>query len=313
MNEPRRPPCRHLLWAETALVLACALLSLAFYARLPAAFPSPDDEAALRQRLSELARPGDAILLAPHWAERARLFGLAAPVLNLSRHATDADLAGFARLFVLSFDELPRADRDATFDLLERAGFVATGSPETFGALSLTRFVPTATRDILFRATDALSRPQTRASAVNARGQRLACRRAAHGLHCQDHPRRSRLSAETREIHFKPYRCLTFAPLGSRPLALDFSDVPHGQSLDLVAGPIGQAHLRHTPHAPLTLSATIDGDKVGQWQWRPGDSAEKRATIDMSHLGKGPHTLHFEVTGDDRRHVDFCFEAEVRR
>ncbi len=306
-------PRRHLRRAEAAFAIACALLSLAFYARLPAAFPSPDDEAALRQRLNQLASPGDAVLLAPHWAERARLFGLTAPVLNLSRHATPHDLAGFSGLFVLSFDELPRADREATFDLLERAGFQPTGGVETFGVLSLTRFVPKSPREVLFRATDALSRPQTRASLVNARGQRLACRRAAQDLICQDHPRRSRLRAETREIHFRPYRCLTFAPLGRHPLALDFNGVPHGPSLDLVAGPIGQAHLRRTPHAPLTLTATIDGEKVGEWQWQPGDSAEKRATIDMSHLGKGPHTLHFEVTGDDRRQVDFCFEAEVRR
>ena len=302
---------------EAVLVLTCALLSLLFWARLPSAFPTPSDEAALRDRLAAQARAGEAVLLAPHWAERPRLWGLALPVLNLSREATAADLARWPGRWVLSFDELPRADRAAAFARLERAGFVQAGEVETYGALSLTHFQSAAPREVSFRASDALE--SARAFVALEGGSVKACRRAGDALSClggeggrQSRP--SLIRGETREIHFKPYRCLTLAPLGLSPLAIEFPDVQLGGALDLLAGPIGQANLRRERRAPLTFRAAIDGERVGEWTWQPGDPVEQRATIDTRRFGEGaPHVLGFEVTGDARQPIDFCFEAEVRR
>ncbi|MDR0964931.1 MAG: hypothetical protein LBM75_00200 [Myxococcales bacterium] len=260
---------------ETALVLGAALLSLLFYARLPAAFPSQADEAAVRARVLEVSQPGEAVLLAPHWAERARLFGLGLPVLNLSRFATPEDLKRWPGLLVLSFDALPRAERDATFELLSRAGFERTGEIEPFGKLSLARFRNLHPREVTFRA--------------------------------------SATSERTREIHFKPYRCVALSPKGSAPSAIEFSDVTLGRSVELLAGPIGQTNLRHEGRAPLTFRAAIDGERVLEWTWAPGDPEEKRASIDTSDKGKfgaGPHTLRFEFEG---KHAELCFEAEVTR
>lgn len=298
---------------ETALVLACAILSLLFYARLPSAFPSTDDEQAIRERLAIAAQglTGAAVLLAPHWAERARLFGLDLPVLNLSRGATPEDLAGFDSLFVLSFDGLPRADRQATFDLVERAGFEIQAPVETFGKLSLTRFRQAAPREVMFRASQALEKARAFVEAPRE-GQR-PCQRTGQGLRCPGARSPSRIQSEIREIHFKPYRCVTFAPVGQKPLAMEFEDVELGTSLDLLAGPIGQANLRRQQRAPVTFSAAIDGKRALAWTWHPGDPEERRASIDTRDLREGTHALRFEVLGDDQQQVEFCFEAEVRR
>lgn len=299
---------------ETAIVIASALLSLLFYARLPAAFPSAEDEAAVRARIAAAGQAGEAILLAPHWAERARLFGFDLPVLNLSRGATPEDLAGWTGLFVLAFDDLPRADRAAAFELVRRAGFELKGRVETFGKLSLAHFRQAAPRAAIFRASEALD--QASASVETAHGERLPCRREGRGLRCPGGGRGQRsslLRGEIREIHFKPYRCISAAPAPGGPLAIEFRGVPLGTSLDLLAGPIGQANLRRQARAPITFSAAIDAEEVGRWSWNPGEPEERRASIDTRGLTGGAHALRFEIAGDARHPIDFCFEAEVRR
>lgn len=296
---------------ETALVLACALLSILFYARLSAAFPSADDERAVRDRIGARGQPGEAVLLAPHWAERARLFGLGLPVLNLSRGATPEDLAGFSGLFVLSFDDLPRADRQATLDLVQRAGFEAVGPIEPFGRLSLAHFRQTSPREVTFRATDALARAD--AFIETPQEGRRPCRRGTEGLRCKGARHAALIQGQIREIGFKPHRCVTFAPVGQSPLAIEFGDVPLGATLDLLAGPIGQGNLRRRKRAPIAFSATIDGRPTITWRWLPGEAAERRASIDTRDLREGTHTLRFEVTGDERQQIEFCFEAEAWR
>ena len=121
---------------RVALVALIALGagSLAFDLTLPARLPSDQDWAEAAGALRALAGPGDAVQIWPAWAERARLFVDAAPVL------AEEDLERFddpavRRLWVLS---LPRAPffRDPAADLQARGATPLRGE-QRFGALSL--------------------------------------------------------------------------------------------------------------------------------------------------------------------------------
>ena len=84
-----------------AILLAAGAGSLLFDLTLPLRLPSESDWAEAAGALRAAARPGDAVQIWPVWAERARLFVDAMPVLaeeDLAR----ADYLGVRRLWVLS-------------------------------------------------------------------------------------------------------------------------------------------------------------------------------------------------------------------
>lgn len=60
-----RSPWRRL---EALLAIGAALLALLFHLRLPTTLPTDEDYRALAQRIASIARPGDVVLLDPHWA-----------------------------------------------------------------------------------------------------------------------------------------------------------------------------------------------------------------------------------------------------
>jgi hypothetical protein len=124
------------LAARRAALVALVALgagSLAFDLTLPLRLPSDQDWAEAAGALRTLARPGDAVQIWPVWAERARLFVDAAPVL------AEEDLEHFddpavRRLWLLSLPRTPFF-RDPGPAL--RARGATAGGERRFGALSL--------------------------------------------------------------------------------------------------------------------------------------------------------------------------------
>ena len=113
-----------------ALVLLGAA-SLVFDLTLPFRLPSDADWAEAAGALRAKAQPGDAVQIWPVWAERARLFVDAMPVLaeeDLAR----ADYLGVRRLWVLSLARFATPDQ-----ALIGRGATATAEPQRFGALAL--------------------------------------------------------------------------------------------------------------------------------------------------------------------------------
>jgi hypothetical protein len=120
--------------AGFAALIVIGAGSLLFDLTLPFRLPSDQDwaEAAAALRASE--QPGDAVQIWPPWAERARLFIEATPVL-LEEDIENADYAGVARLWVLS---LPRTPFFSAADAaLQARGATAAGGEQRFGALAL--------------------------------------------------------------------------------------------------------------------------------------------------------------------------------
>ncbi|MGE5048579.1 MAG: hypothetical protein ACM3PC_08440, partial [Deltaproteobacteria bacterium] len=120
--------------AALVALLALGAGSLAFDLTLPLRLPSDQDWAEAAGALRAAARPGDAVQIWPAWAERARLFVDAMPVL------AEEDLQAFddpavRRLWVLALPRTPFFHDPAP--ALQARGATAVGDERRFGALSL--------------------------------------------------------------------------------------------------------------------------------------------------------------------------------
>lgn len=112
------------------LLVLLGLGSLAFDLALGARLPSEADWAEAAGALRAKAQPGDAVQIWPAWAERARLFVDALPVLA-EEDLAHADYVGVRRLWLL---ELPRTP---FFRAPGIPGATPEGEALKFGALKL--------------------------------------------------------------------------------------------------------------------------------------------------------------------------------
>jgi len=292
---------------EAAAVLAAALLALLFHLRLPSALPSEADYRSLGAIIEEQAREGDAVLLDPHWAERARLFVSTVPVLNLARTPAIEDLDRFQRLFVLSLPALPRSSSADVRALLSSGGFREVRT-QVQGNLSLSVFENGARATPLYDFTDRvvdarvyIRRPDGSEEACPLQGQRHPCPRAGW----------LNVGAEIKEIAFKPFRCLWAHPAGSEPLVVEYPHVKLGRSLRVTGGIVGQIAFRTERYATVTLAVKIDGESVAIIDFPPGQPGERRRTIDTSRFEGAEHDVRFEVSAPDPGMRHFCFDAGV--
>ncbi len=117
------------LWA----LLALGAGSLLFDLTLPLRLPSDEDWADAAAALRRSAQPGDAVQIWPVWAERARLFVDAAPVVA-EEDPGSADYVGVRRLWLLSLPRTPFFSSPGPA-LISRGATAAPPMP--LGALSL--------------------------------------------------------------------------------------------------------------------------------------------------------------------------------
>jgi len=117
-----------------AALVALGAASLAFDLTLPLRLPSDQDWAESAGALRTLARPGDAVEIWPAWAERARLFVDAAPVLA-EEDLGALDDPAVRRLWVLSLPRTPFFHGPSAA-LLAR-GATPLREEQRFGALAL--------------------------------------------------------------------------------------------------------------------------------------------------------------------------------
>jgi hypothetical protein len=116
------------------LFVALGTGSLLFDLTLPLRLPSERDWAEAAGALRSSARPGDAVQIWPAWAERARMFVDAAPVLA-EEDLAQADYAGVRRLWILSLPRAPYARNPLV--ALHSRGATEASEPRRFGALAL--------------------------------------------------------------------------------------------------------------------------------------------------------------------------------
>jgi hypothetical protein len=204
--------------------------SLAAQIRLPARLPAPGDWAALRALIEREARPGDAAVLSPAWAERAReILPASIPVLAARRYAGE-DLFGVRRVWLVSLPRVPGFSWDAEEDLLERGA--PAGRPARLGALEVARL------EIAFPVLPLAFLPDRLA---RAEGPGAGAVR------------------EVREVAGAPRPCLVARAGAGAPLALTFAPLRIGR---LVRGHVGAVGAAALP-GPVRISAAVEGEEAG--------------------------------------------------
>lgn len=220
-------------------------------AALPARLPSPRDWEAIRTLLERDARRGDAVLLSPPWAERAReIVPPLSPVLSLP-HLDGEDLLGVRRVWALSLPEAPGVSRAREASLLPRAS--ASAPPTRTGAVELSRL------DLAYANLPMAFLPDLLAQAKVSIGE-APCALDGGAFRCPGEPP-VRLAREVRQSGGAPRPCIALA-LGQRPggpIVLSFPPVLVGRVLRGHAGALGAPSLP----APLRISIRIADEEAG--------------------------------------------------
>jgi len=249
-----------------ALVLAGAM-GLGFQAALPSLLPSRLDWRATNALLERDARPGDALVVSPAWAERVRVIaprGL--KVLASSRPASQAapfgaagaDLEGVRRVWLVSLTGAPGFSWAPELELIARSA--APEPSQRVGELQITRYelshpdLPLATLgDRLAGASVELG-----GAPCAAEGPRFRCAAA-----------RSEAEVESAvvEVNGLPRPCLLVKVAGeAAPIRITFPAVRVGRSLRGNAGvaalPAGEAG----ESLPLTIAVRVAGEDAAAVQ-----------------------------------------------
>jgi hypothetical protein len=174
---------------------AAAVTSLAAQASLSARLPGPLDWSAAAALLARDARPGDALVVWPHWLERAREVTPHGVRVIAAARLDDEPLHGVTRAWLLWAPGAPPAGWGAEAAMAKRA---TRADPQRLGALEVVRFDLSAPAQPLASLAERASPPA------------VAALREAGGL---------------------PRRCLVFTPAPGAPLVLAFPAIRLGRSL----------------------------------------------------------------------------------
>jgi hypothetical protein len=284
-------PPRDIAWAAllAGAVSAAGLYGLWFQATLPGRLPSTTDWKAVAAVLARDAQPGDAVALAPPWAERAREVlperlpsrpEVPLPVLAHPSYAEGVeDLPGISRVWLLSLPDAPGGAGSIASQLAARSSLVE--GPVRIGRLTLTRNDLREPLLPLWSLADRVHSALIQGSAPAAR--------------------------EVREVGSLPRRCV-LARLpgpGAEPVVLRLSAVPLGVALrghvGLVGDPSGGA-------PPVSLRVKVDGVELGRTEASAAPPAWKRFTVDTSRLPPIPHEVTVEIVPSGPLPLGVCVD-----
>jgi hypothetical protein len=216
--------------AEGAALVLVALYCLWFQLRLPSSHVAEADYVAFAQHLVAQKQPGDVVLLAPWWTERARLFvpGDVSVVGHLQ--SDQEDLSDAPRIFVLSQPNLPGAHL-GTFWRAFLPQRRPLDEPRTFGNLVVQLFENNRFRLKRFDASGTL--PTAAAYLQAPDGSKQPCQWQGERFRCGNG---QEIAVEWHEVFFAPYRCLRlYPPGGALSATLEFANVPALTTVELRA------------------------------------------------------------------------------
>jgi len=300
----RRPGATRACGALVVLAIGgLGVAGTAFPLVLRRALPTADDWAAAGALLTRDARPGDAVVVSPAWAERLR--AVAPPRLQVLAYPRFAgeDLDGIRRLWLVSLPGAPGFGWDAEVDLLERAA--RAEAPLTLGGLEVARL------DVTYPELPLAFLPDRLPGALVTRGGAPCPPEASGGYRCPGAATTvTRIVADVGGI---PRPCLSLDGVGVEPLAVAVSIVPVGRllrghaavaaRLDQAPGPPG--HAEAARGAQVRVTVRIDGEEAGTADlvaggWRPfridtGRWAGQAHAVVLEARAAGPASLCLEA------------------
>ncbi len=271
-------PPQDAAWAGlfAAAVVAAGVYGIWFQATLPGRLPSSSDWKAVAAVLARDTRPGDAVALAPPWAERAREIlperlptrpEASLPVLAYPSYAEGAeDLAGIRRVWLLSLPDAPGGTGRIAAELQARSG--AAEGPLRIGQLTLTRFDLRSPLLPLWSLADLLPAARIQGPAVVAR--------------------------EIREVGFLPRDCVVARFAGPHPgtAVVRLPPAPLGVAL---RGHVGLAGDVSGTGASASVRVMVDGVELGRVEAAASAPAWRTVQIDTSRLPPARHEVALEV------------------
>lgn len=288
--------------AEAAVIVLASTLALAFWARLPSTLPADDDYRAAAEHVAAGFGSGDAVVLHPAWAERARQFLGVSPVLAVPAPDRE-DFARTRRLWLFGLPDVPRSDYDGIAARMA-ARYRAVEPPRRFGRVAVALYENPSYGEPRFDFGAELGRAEVAIGLEKCPwdGRAHRCRHAswlyvAHELH---------------EIEFLPRRCLWARPAGPVPLTIRYPAVPLGRALRIRGGNASQVAWRRNPGwAPVTLSVEVAGGKLGSLTVEVADGREHAMELDTSAWAGTAQEVAFAVASDRPEERNFCFEASA--
>ena len=271
-------PPRDVAWAAllAIAVAAAGIHGLWFQAALPGRLPSPTDWKSAASVLSREARPGDGVMLAPAWAERAReAFPGRLPFLP-----DIEDLTGIRRVWLLSLPDAPGGVGRFPAQLAARSASIER--PLRLGELELTRHDLAAPALPLWSLTDRLAE-----SEVDAGGATVA--------------------REVREVAFLPRTCVLARWPGpvSGPAVIRLPPGPVGSSLRLRAALVGDTS---TGGGSASARLRVDGLEVARADAAPGRVSWAPSTFDATRLPPAAREVTVEIVPDGILSRGVCVE-----
>jgi hypothetical protein len=292
------PSRRHWAAAFAAGIVALGVYGWWFYSTLEDRLPSTLDWRSAAAVLGRDARPGDAVALAPWWAERAReVLPAWLPVMAFPRFAGE-DLVGVRRVWLLALPKAPGHRFDVEGDLTARAAAIA--GPQRLGRLELTRY------DLRSPTLPLAFLPDRLATATVSVGGH-PCTRDARGVFRCPAPPFVVVAREVREVDYLPRPCLYVYPPPGALLTIAFPAVPLGRALRGHTGIVGQAAL--VGEAPVRLSVKIEGQDAGTAEEPPAQPGWHPFLIDTVRNAGRSGTVTFDVSASDVGGRHFCFDA----
>ncbi|HEU4384811.1 MAG TPA: hypothetical protein VFR85_15100 [Anaeromyxobacteraceae bacterium] len=310
--QPRLWPlrARHGAAFLAAAVAGLGLHGLLFMARLPGRLPTGLDWRAAAALVERDARPGDAVALAPVWAERARevlpeklpaFKGAPLVVMAYPRYPLAVeDLVGVRRVWLLSLPEAPGADRTIARDLEARS--TGRDGPQRLGAIEVTRY------DLRTPVLPLAFLPDRLTSARVRLGDAPCPVRPDGAFRCPGPPW-LRVAREVREVDLLPRPCLHAhpGPDPGAPLTIEFSEVPMGRVLRGHTGIVAEAALRGS--SPVSLTVKVDGEELGAAQEPPRKPGWHAFEMETTRFAGSRRTLAFAIAAPDSGARWFCFDA----
>ncbi len=282
-------------WGFALLLLVLGAGGLAFQLALPSLLPTRLDWAAASALLERDARPGDAVLTSPGWAERIRAVAPRELKVLLQPRFAPTDIEGVRRIWLVSLPRAPGFSWQPEVDLLGRSS--APDPPLAVGRLEIARF------DIAHPDLPLASLAERLpAAAVSMGGQ--PCGAEGGGFRCGSERIQAWLDNGVVETNGLPRSCLVARATGGAAQVLaTFGAVPVGRVLRGSVGTLPPGG--ESTSIPLTVVVRVDGEEAAAVELDGAGWPTFR--VDTGRWAGEKHAIGLELVVPENRSL--CLQA----